>query len=114
MHQIRHTAKEITQSTPAGGATISTTATRLFTEIKQGSVVHLANNHASQVIYGKFEVVGTISSTITSTNWDFKLDAGETQQFQMQSPHPTNADKTIEIWILGSGASTTYNAKRFM
>lgn len=107
--RIRHTVSEIIQSTPQAGANVGTTAAKVFTDIKEGDVVHIANNHASQIIYVKW-CGPNETPTITSTNFYEQIPAGESRQFQFESPNKFNAAKTLTLWILGSGATTTYNA----
>lgn len=109
MSRIRHTVTEIIQSTPQAGASIGTTAAKVFTDIKEGDVVHLANCHASQDILVKW-CGPNETPTISTTNFYDKIVAGDTRQYQFETPNKFNAGKTLTLWILGSGASTTYNA----
>lgn len=107
--KVRHVVSEIIQSTPQAGTTIGTTAAKVFTDIKVGDVVHLVNCHASQDIYVKW-CGPNETPTISSTNFYELIPAGESRQFQFESPNRFNGSKTLTLWILGSGASTTYNA----
>jgi hypothetical protein len=107
--RIKHTVSEIIQSTPQAGTTIGTTAAKVFTDIKQGDVIHLANCHASQIIYVKW-CGPNETPTISSTNFYEQIPAGESRQFQFENPNQFNESKTLTLWILGSGASTSYNA----
>lgn len=103
-HTVRTVVKKLTSS-------IGATAARVFPDGPPAKcdVLHLANNHASQIIYVKWVHTGDPEPTITSTNFYEQIPAGESRQFQMENP-TGNPDKPLEFWILGSGSSTSYNA----
>jgi hypothetical protein len=107
-HRIKHTVRNIVKRKTSS---VGTSVVRLWGDdvAPKMDVLHICNNHANQIIYVKWIPFGEAAPTITSTNFDEQIPAGESRQFQMESLS-ASPDKGIEFYLLGSGATTSYNA----
>lgn len=111
---IQHTIKKVVERT--NGNVGTTPVVELFPAnngvVKDCVSVSICNTHASQDIYVQLEDA-TTANTLSTSIYDEKIPAGESRQFQVLLPNPDGEGNT-RIYILGSGATTTYTAKKYI
>lgn len=113
--KIQHTVNHIVRTE---NSNVGTTAAKLFGDnaVRPGEdsvVTSITNNHATQDLLVKVKKVNDAAETDISTTYDELIPAKESRQFQFEIPHPLNPVESVVFWIQGSGATTTYSAKRY-
>jgi hypothetical protein len=113
---IQHTVKKITAS--VSGAIIDTAlGSELFPAVNgvypESIAISITNTDATDAMY--VQLTDGAASTLSTTVFTEKIPATESRQFQIERPHPIEAQETIRIFILGAASpGTTYTATCFI